>query len=236
MANQRPIRAPRGKWRRGRRRPVRWIDGFTAVPAVVEAGPPATTTGYLPDALVLPQGTATSSINYRELIVGNLDTEWSDDNNVLLERLVGELSFKLNLWNNFTNANRLLENFNSFSPVVRLGVVLIEDIDEGNATPPEPPSLWQADDIADGEWLWSHQFRAWQHFEYRPDPASVTAAYVHALHDIHIDLRVRRKIGRRDRLILCHSWAFVGAPPAELDEFAISLELHPLLRVLVSTK
>jgi len=209
-ANNRPIRTRPP----GRRRPVRWIDAFSAN-SVSNDG--TVTAGSIGPSV------ASSTQWYRELVVGDIDTEWADANEVVVERLVGSVGLAcgsvLEATLPYAASNRLL-------PICRLGLLVVEDVDEGAAF--SPPSLWQTDDIQDGEWMWLHQVRAWDKPHIIWDGADV---WMLAHHDIRIDLRVKRKLGRRDKLVLCHDFRYVGNMPS-----LATVDVQPYLRCLVSTK
>jgi len=114
--------------------------------------------------------------------------------------------------------------------LVRMGIVLVKAVDD-SAAAVNPPSLWEADDLADGEWLWLWQLGAptESHVFYDSETYAVTRMWAH---DYHLDLRVKRKLGRRDRLVLCHEWVHVGSTYVG-DR---GIDVQPLLRCLVSTK
>jgi len=219
-ANQRPIRTRPP----GRRRPVRWIDAFSAgVTQTVEGG---FTTGVMPPGSIVPAA-GPSTLNFRELVVGDLDTEWADANEVLLERVVGDIRVSGYDIANFERLGGVA--WNQLQTLVRMGIVLVEDTDEDST--PEPPGLWTADDLADGEWLWLWQLGSPQNEHVQVDDVNAECIRVWN-HDYHLDLRVKRKLGRRDRLVLCHEFVMVGG--VFLAEHAV--DVQPLLRALVSTK
>lgn len=232
MANQRPIRAPRQRWRRGRRRPVRWIDAFSA-PLALDASGDAIA-GAMPAGPIVPGGLGVSAgdlytVDYRELVVGDIDTEWADANEVVLERLVGDIT--LGGVDSLSAPEGIVGSYNSLRTLVRMGIVLLEDVDEQTTSTEKPPSLWTADDLADGEWLWLMQIGSpnQEHMETDATGEVYTRLWNH---DFHLDVRVKRKIGRRDRLVLCHEFALPA--PVLVGTHAVSV--HPLLRALVSTK
>lgn len=234
MANQRPIRAPRGRWRRGRRRPVRWIDALSAPLVFSELG--NAEPGALGGGSIFPAGFGVTagdlySVSYRELIVGDIDTEWADANEVVLERLVGDIHVRGVESVGVPPEDTIISHWNELSTLVRMGIVLIEDVDEQTATDQKPPSLWSADDLADGEWLWLWQLGSPQENHVYIDETDEVVQRVWC-HDYHLDLRVKRKLGRRDRLVLCHEFAV----PAPTLVGTHSVSVYPLLRQLVSSK
>lgn len=222
--NNRPIRTRPP----GRRRPVRWIDAFSA--AMQLAGePPTPNPGVVPPGSITPAATLYTA-DYRELVVGDIDTEWADANEVVVERLVGDITVKGR--DSLPGVDSLFQVATSFigmSTMVRMGIVLVEDVDD-SPTAINPPSLWEADDLADGEWLWLWQLGSpnEQHMLFEPADQLIRVWS----HDYHLDLRVKRKLGRRDRLVLCHEFVHVG--PTFNGEHAV--DVQPLLRCLVSTK
>lgn len=224
MANRRPIRRGRIPFRRSKR-PVRWVDA--------NSSQLAEDTLFLPaGSIFLPALGGEFTQNYRELVLGDVDTSWSDANDVLLERLVGEVSVFAKSFQVTPDQGAESAVFSYAGlvfPVVRMGIVLLEDVDDDNTTPPIPPGLWTADDLRDGEWLWLTQVREFPsaHMYVGEDPGLATVQ----VKDIHLDLRVKRKIGRRDRLVLCHEFATVGNVGS-----SNAVDVQCLLRALVSTK
>lgn len=218
--NRRPFRRP--PWRK---KPVRWVDANSAALEPTEFN--------LGVGSITPPGTGgIATVNYRELVVGDIDTGWSDNQDVVLERLVGDISImQRHLSGPLTDISNdsLLSGALRVFPIVRMGIVLLEDEDE-TATP-SPPGLWTADDLRDGEWLWLKQWNSLENSHCYLDEPNGTLLRIGSL-DIHLDLRVKRKIGRRDRLVLCHEYAQVG----ETFEGTHAIDVQPLLRALVSTK
>lgn len=219
--NNRPIRTrPPGK-----RRPVRWIDAFSATIPLDAGSEPIT--GTLGVGGILP-GTGPSTLDYRELVVGDIDTEWADANEVLVERLIGDIHV-FGCSTVPSPVEGLEGHWGQMHPLVRMGILLCEDVDEDST--PNPPSLWEVDDLADGEWMWLNQLGSpnESHMQFDPNAEQYQRAWSH---DIHLDLRVKRKLGRRDRLVLCHEWAL----PAIALLGSHSVSVFPQLRCLVSTK
>lgn len=222
MANRRPIRAPRQGWRRGRRRPSRWIDCFSSVSTAGSLG-----TSSLALSASSPADVAAS---YRELLVGNSDTEWADANEVLVERIVGQISLSGADAIDNASAAVLYGNWEFLLPVVRLGLLVVEDMDQ-SANPLLVPSLLNADDLQDAEWMWLFQLGSPNETHIALD--TVNEATVRTwTHDVQLDVRVKRKLGRRDRLLLVQDWSLRGA--AYTGDHTVTL--HPLLRGLVTTK
>lgn len=227
--NNRPIRTRPP----GRKRPVRWIDAFSAPGAstITEAGADPTPNPGVVDAGGIYPFTSFTSVDWRELVVGDLDTEWADANEVVVERLVGDIRVAgRELFSSVDNLVSLAPRWIGMPPLVRMGIVLVEDVDDA-ASSYDPPSLWQPDDLADGEWLWLWQLGSPNEAHMQLDEGASTALRVWT-HDYHLDLWVKRKLGRRDRLVLCHEWAHVG-PTFSGDR---AIDVQPLLRCLVSTK
>lgn len=226
MANRRGIRAPRQNWRRGRRRPSRWIDcnSTQASAGAVGAG-----------SIIIQAGTpAESAAGYRELVVGDIDTEWADANEVLVERVVGDISMSgYDILSSLTDETELLalaQSWVSMGPLTRIGLVVVEDVDDSE-TSITVPSLFEFDDVQDTEWMWLFQLGSPNETHVQVDETNDAGVRMWT-HDLHIDVRVKRKLGRRDRLLLVHEFALRGA--AFLGEHSVSV--HPLLRCLVTTK
>lgn len=216
--NRRPFRRP--PWRK--RREVRWVDGNSAV---VNSA-----TGLLPAASILPVTTGEATVNYRELLVGDIDGEWADSDQVLLERLVGDICIHGRDLVPVTGegAADIYAAGLQLMPVVRMGLVLIEGVDE-SVTAPTAVGMWENDDIADGEFLWTKQLRCASEAHVQSDVDNMVRIWCE---DIHLDVRVKRKLGRRDRLVLIHEFTLVGSAFVGTH----SIDVQPLLRAVLSTK
>jgi hypothetical protein len=202
---------------------VRWIDGFSAT--LLE-----TSVGEVPPGSLVP-GELVATANYREMVVGDLDTEWADANEVVVERIVGDVRVATSRTGLGSSSPVILAQR---LPVVRMGLLVLEEtVSPATAAPPEAPSLWNNDDLQDAEWMWLHQV-AFDVVQIVPDTGPQPGPYgsMHSWSHFHLDVRVKRKLGRRDALVMCHTWATVGP----LDGSIVTVDVQPMLRVLVSTK
>lgn len=224
MANRRPIRAPRQGWRRGRRRPTRWVDCFSSN---IASG----ASGAIGGGSISPGVDTGIASSYRELVVGDLDTEWADANEVLVERIVGQISLSgTDTDTTIADIGSLPGRWGFLIPAVRLGLVVVEDVDDSSG-PLDLPALFNADDLQDAEWMWLFQLGSPNETHLAFD-TSISSAVRTWTHDVHLDVRVKRKLGRRDRLVLVQEWAVRAT--AFGDSHTVGV--HPLLRCVVSTK
>jgi len=130
MANQRPIRRPpTPRWKRGRGRPVRWLQAsFVATDC--------TTEGFdVPCEPVTPA----------ELLVGELDMPQLDRNSFRIDRIVGTLSFYGHAFRDGTAA---------YPYLVRFGILAVEDTNRLY----QSIDLWDPESVEEYEWMWIEQF------------------------------------------------------------------------------
>jgi len=194
MANRRPIRAPRQGWRKGRRRPTRWVDCFST--GLSSGG----LRGHPWNALVTVVAGTESPSTLREIISGDLDTEVLDRQEVRIDRVVGDLHFM----QQETGPGAL----GLVAPtVVRVGLIVEEDSTRPPATPITSAeySLWENDDIQRLEWMYLEQVPL-VHDETGEDSAN-DVLYYRRYWSTHLDVRVKRKLGKADRLWLVMSYA-----------------------------
>lgn len=192
MANRRPIRAPRQGWRKGRRRPTKWIDCYSTGGRVGDLWE-----GFPWAPLVAPVANAAQP-TAREIIAGDIDTAVLDRQEVTITRIVGDIQF-------YTRSVIAVENPLDavLPPVVRLGVVVEEDSGESSSTSShELHNLWNPTGIQTMEWMHLQQVD-WQ--ETWSETIDVYAQRsFHA--SVHLDIRTRRKLGKSDRCWLIMSY------------------------------
>jgi len=238
MANHRPIRRGRIPFRR--RRPTRWIDCGSV--GLLNLGPtepgtpdifvPGQLTGYGVDVMG-SGGTGGATSGAIELLVGDGDTWWADANEVRLERVVGSIALQVSARaleaDLAGNTNYWLTRM---CPIVRFGLLVVAEEDEEVVA--LPPSLHESDDLEESQWLWLHQTQGGVGIQWAFENASDLYLQRQAVVDIPIDVRVKRKISRRDRLCLVHEYGWFAGAVAE--DISASVRFVHQLRCLVSTK
>jgi len=159
------------------KRPVRWFDGGSTVG---QTDPPLVQTWSLaPDPSTWP------AAGGRELIAGDIDLEWMDKNEVVVERIVGDLAFSF--------LSVPVPPSTEIFALVRLGILVVEEVESLASW--VPPWLFDNEAIEEFEWMWLNQFVI------KGDP-TVEAGVVRGYENVHIDLRVKRKMGKKDHLVL----------------------------------
>lgn len=125
--------------------------------------------------------------NPRELLVGDSDWDWADRNEVRVDRIVGTISWRV---------ADAYESFNVGYPqpwVVRFGILATEETDR----------LYQAIDLFDREsleefqWMYLHQSMGTTETFLVAD-----GIYNIQYEDLHIDVRTRRALGKKDSVVL----------------------------------
>lgn len=214
MANNRPInRRPWRKkpWSKGNRRPVRWVElncNETISDCTIE-GHNAVCAFDDPDLRRL--GTT-------ELWSGDFDAEYADDANVVVERIVGDISL---------GGISLHSDGQFVVPYVRLGLLAVEEV-ETIATW-EPPNLFLREDLEEYEWMWLYgsNFKG----NWVPTLGIEAVPGMRYGDELHVDLRVKRKLGKKDHLVLLAQFATLGPPVG-----SITVGYFHTLRGLFSNK
>jgi len=199
MANNRPInRNPfrRRPWR-GRRtnRTGRWVD-CNSTALVPGEDCRVESTNFVcavqdPNAMV--GGT-------KVLLTGDFDMEWADRGEVRVDRVVGDIQV----------SSRSVASQNEwYLPMLRIGLLLVEEVQDIAAW--VPPNLFLQEDLEEFEWMW-----LWQpDLEVQPPLLNPQGASgqespqfsgFRNWDSTHLDLRVKRKLGKKDHLVmLCHA-------------------------------
>lgn len=195
MSRSRPInRRPwrRAPWRKSSR-PKRWISlnsGISIADPVVAA--PPWNFSLMSDDASSGQPPAVT------LATGQLDVEpWADNQEVLIDRIVGDINIRgiaANVWD--------AEPAYIVAPAVylRLGMLVQE---EGDATSPPLIALGNDEHLEDYEWMWLASFTP-QEWNYTPT-GGTAGTYIAGMgfsQTLHLDLRVKRKLGQTDQLLL----------------------------------
>jgi len=155
------------------KRPVRWIDANSNTSGAEECE-------------VTPSQVTCTPAGPRELVAGRIDLEYSDRNEATLVRLVGNIDIG---WLSLIDGGG-----NWALPLFRLGILLVEEQEAGGSP---TLNLFDTDTLERYEWLWLHQELG------KPIvvPFGATNQIRGTVH-IPVDLRVKRKAGRRDLLVL----------------------------------
>lgn len=181
MANQRPIRRPPiPRWRRGRRRPVRWIDAASS--RTLSA--PCTTSGF--DLLCDPSPPAV-------LLYGDADWEWADRSEVRIDRLVGSASWRS------ASVYPADTGFPVGEPVpwiVRIGVLAVEDTD----TTYPVLDLFDPEVLEEYQWMWLYSSTG--NHSYNFTSAAEALSQLNQWDNIPMDIRTRRSLGKKDSVLL----------------------------------
>jgi len=216
--NRNPFR--RRPWRKSRRK-VEWFDGLSAGSLDREdGGEPYTLPCIIPTLPLVcdsfEEGTTRST--FRTVWSGPADAEHIDDSNALIERIVGSIEVRCYV---DINPNPLL------LPLVRFGLLAIEEAGPGDGTEYEDISLFENEHIQDYEWMWLHQATMWS------QPTAITDGINGQAH-IDLDVRVRRKLGRQDAVLLFAS--FVTPVASNVEPPETQVHSYPFLRVLHSIR
>jgi len=216
MANQRPIR--RGKipfFRRSRKkRPTRWL-GYTQE---------ANGDGNIA-ALTLPYA---GDVEAPILVVVDGDQDvvpWADEQEITIDRVVGSLTTLFH--NQLTDPPVSIALLNP--PMARYGLLVVENFDTA-----DPPliNLWDLDAYEQYEWMWLRDVIREESTTSVLQDGGDTVQY--NMTQTQIDLRVRRKLGPKDQLLLYGS---VGRPDAPSQSgymfFGYSI---PALRVIAMSR
>lgn len=193
MANNRPInRRPWRKkpWSRGNRRPVRWVE-LNNTETVDDCQVSAhNAVCAFDDPVLRKPGTL-------ELWSGDFDAEYADDASVVCERIVGDISL---------GGISLASDGQFVVPYVRLGLLAVEEVE--NIGDYEPPNLFLREDLEEFEWMWLYgsDFKGnWQ-----PTLDWEAVPGMRYGDQLHIDLRVKRKLGKKDHIVLLAQFATLG--------------------------
>lgn len=196
------------------RRPVRWIDANSSRTDAE--------CRYTDDVI------SCFPTRGKDLIYGDLDMDWSDKTEVTLSRLVGQLSFSAS--SNFTSVVPLQTQRQApqLNVVLRAGILVREEV--GTFLESGVIDLFDPENIEEFEWMWLKSCHVpwWGDGFHTPSGLPdevVTSVYSQFTWDL--DLRVKRKLGKQDHLVLFRQWA-VGAGP-----FDVTFQGHTLLRELM---
>jgi len=134
----------------------------------------------------------------RELLVGDLDFDWSDRNEVLVDRIVGTVSF---------NVQSFASNNIPYPTLIRFGILATEETDR----------IYQAIDLFDPESLEEYQWMWLQQISLDYNGVNIdgdTTVRSDAIVDVPLDIHTRRKIGKKDSIVI-YSQVVGNVPTAE---------------------
>lgn len=191
MANNRPInRRPwrRPPWRKSRR-PVRWTE--------LNTNPMTDACIVQPyNGVCIAEDPSAMSIGTLELWNGDFDAEYADDASVVVERIVGNISVR-GFSPEVAGANSV--------PVFRLGMLAVEGVEDIATW--SPPNLFVREDLEEHEWMWLHQ--TWWDASWHEAPSWGPSGIRYGA-EIFLDLRVKRKLAKKDHIVLLPHFAGVG--------------------------
>jgi len=204
---------------RAPKRPVRWIEGNSSSGA--EPLPTVSSFAFTPtlDTSLWPTAGGT------EIVFGDDDLDWMDANEATVERVVGDIDV---LGFFIQTGSTVLA-----TPLVRMGLLSVQEVEDISTW--VPPSLWDREAVEEYEWMW-----LWQsHLDITNPPTPATNQqspggdniWFWSCPTVHIDLHVRRKIGKKDHLVLLGQ--FGTTAPLDGD---MGITGTHLLRVLFKTK
>lgn len=205
------------KWRPrrpgGRRPPTRWIDGSTqSVEGDCRYQPVNLVCGNPPNVPMAPFAGCV------EIISGEVDLDWADKSESRLDRIVG--------WTNFQFQSTIIQSNEVSWPLIRAGILVAEEIDDIASW--SPPNLFDHDHLEEFEWMWLWQgegrsFNTVQEQEYPGLNSTIWGGV-----DVEMDIRVKRKVGKQDHVILVGQFLHGTAGP-----FSFGVGMVPMLRCVM---
>jgi len=219
------------------KRPLRWID----------AG------NYLNDNesdacavswVQVPCGPPEAELDFpgaQEIVRGETDLDFSDKSAPTITRVVGDCTVRAGWLTAINPPGFTAPSILTTPPIVRLGLIVVDEV---NAAGWYPPDLFDAAD-AEEPWMWRAQWSA-KEGDHSTIAALAIATEVNQFHvrnndtwNVHVDVRVNRKISMGESLILVYQWrrnnpGFLGQAGEVLDDLApVGVVLLQDLRVLV---
>jgi len=217
VANQRPIRRGKIPFFRRKRRPTRW-QAYTQ-----EATNP---TGEIA-SLLLPLASNDLLGPILVLIDGAQDVEpWADDQEVTLDRIVGSLCTQFT--EVYTAVPTVVEQ--AHRVFARYGLLVAEELEP--TTPPQI-NLWDSDALEQYEWMWLADVVP-EESTSSIELDDTTTVVRSNLTRTPLDVRVRRKIGPSDQLLLYGSAGRMEAASAGDQQFFA--RVVPCLRTILMSR
>lgn len=201
------------------RRPTRWIDGNSTGAAE--------NVGVIAFTPLLPRpGIAVPPFySWVELVQGDIDLEYSDKSEVTIERVVGDITIvSTQLFSPFDHTATGAVRF-----WVRMGILVVKEIEDILTW--TAPDMWDDEAIESFEWMWLNQTPL-----IPPELGFLSSALdgqvlrFDANETLHVDLHVRRKMGKKDHLVLVSQYGSSLAAGGD-----IILGMNHLIRVLAKS-
>lgn len=176
---------------------MRWIDCNSNRLHPV-AGPP-----FVQGQTPTYAGTPTTG---KVLLWGDDDLEWMDVNEVRVERLAGSIDIAVSVDQTVTS--------NIGQPVFRAGILLAEELEDQGTRP--QIDLYDPESYEEFEWMYLASGIV---SNYAGDFVTGGVAQTRNNVSIPIDTRNRRKLGKKDALVLYVSiaWAYAGDAEPTID-------------------
>lgn len=215
MANTRPIRRGRIPFRRGRRvfgankLDTRWIDCASS-----------RSTAGAQCSINVKDLTCEEDVDLApvQLLYGDTDWDWADASEVRIDRMVGTLS-----WESMQTTEDAI--FGCPTPmVVRLGILATEE-DEG--VHPNP-NLFDPESLEEFQWMWLYSSLG--------SISQGGTLNMRQWDNIDVDIRTRRKLGRKDSVWLFGQYKFnssvgnQGCPGTLILNPRVSHSLRAIIR------
>lgn len=158
----------------------------------------------------------------RELLVGDLDIDWSDKSEVTISRIVGSISIT-------GESVRTAISGAPYGILVRLGILVTEDTDRVYNL----IDLGDPESLEEYEWMWLHsQILDPMGFEPGGEYLNTDTAWTSSYANIPVDIRVKRKLGKKDSLLLYGQHSLHITSP---NNFSFSTQMSVQLRTVLAS-
>lgn len=202
----------KGKWRAFNKalHPVRWLDA-NSTQGVVE-----NPCGMQP-LYIACEPLAAGPV---ELLVGDLDWDWSDASEVRIDRIVGTMS-----WVYKSSGSAFTDP--ALPLAMRFGILATEDTDRVYQT----IDLFDPESLEEFSWMWlEHRTALGTENQFFDDTGVPQYIYHSGAIDIPLDIRTRRKLGKKDAIVLYAQTKLIAPNPAN---YTVTSNLTWLLRSIV---
>lgn len=186
---RRPWKRP--PWKKTRRN-RRWNE-LNAIPALDPCV-------FIPAAAVCSSDDPSlRRLGMQELWDGDIDAEYADASEVLLERIVGDIDVRGVTIASTPEGEWAL-------PCLRMGLLAVEEVE--TVASYDPPNLWSREDLEEFQWLWLWQ--TWFPGFTGTQASTIPGQSVYYGDSNHLDIRVRRSLGKKDHIVLLAQYAVQG--------------------------
>lgn len=195
------IKRRRSFHRRGPRRPVRWIyGGSETMKATSQPDPPFVDECAIRGEVLVCN--PDEGVTGYELVNGETDLEYADKAESTICRVVGDVVFRAG----FQQLSMLdFDNVLSVPPMWRIGLIMMRNLKVQEAQI-QAPDIWERDANQDADWMYRAQHDFAEGGNVYVAANSGGGGDDHTLIEscvrTHLDVRVNRKCGREDSLIL----------------------------------